>query len=325
MDYPKKDKYLTFKQISAEQVEVEDKVREENWEMCVETALFLIRLDGNTDPYSIYPKMDKEEVDELLNVFEEEGLLWDGKNRAGFGLRSRIVPVLSPENIRKFRPYAVIWNQLLMLLWLPVFASGVIILFDGKWDGREGDFGIVFGFLICFLGIMAHKISHTAAYIHYDGERCEFGIMMCCLFPGIYTSGSYGDIHHRMKRIQTIAAGTEANFLIAGICFCLLKTGYFDPYALLVGAILNTALAVFNCTLNEGADGVEIFDELLGKRNFFEEAKEIIGDKNGKAELRKRDINGHITLLACYIVVFMQIELPLILICLLISFSRILI
>ena len=73
--YPKMDHYLIFKRKDADTVEVSNEIYEMEWEMDIEAARFLHALDGKTDPYKISAYMSREEVNQLLEVFEDEWLL----------------------------------------------------------------------------------------------------------------------------------------------------------------------------------------------------------------------------------------------------------
>ena len=54
-------------------------------------------------------------------------------------------------------------------------------------------------------------------------------------------------------------------------------------------------------------------DANLSLRRLVEKAKKLIFNQNGKRLLRKRGINGRATIAACYIIVFLQFLLPIVL------------
>ena len=88
--------------------------------------------------------------------------------------------------------------------------------------------------------------------------------------------------------------------------------GIFDPIALLIGAFFNVMVAVSNCCLIDGLDGMGLYQEFLG-RGFLDKARLLVRDSRGKNKIRRRGINGEITLVACYLIVIMQVLLPIIL------------
>ncbi|MGN8807266.1 MULTISPECIES: hypothetical protein [unclassified Blautia] len=312
MAYPKMDRYLIFKRKDRNTVEVRNEVYEMSWEMNVRAARFLRKLDGETNPYKIDPYMNRNEVAHLLEKLEEEELLDDGERLLSVGIGSVIIPLWSPKVTRWYRVIGRLWNKILMLCWLPIFFLGVWEFLTQEWIGPESDFGTFYGYLIFAFGILLHELSHVAACLDYGGRFYEMGIMTHYFLPGAYVMITYDNVKNRMKRAQISAGGIESNLLLAGICLCLLKTGWFNPVALLIGAFFNVITAVFNCSLVEGLDGIGIYQEFLGK-DFLEKAKPLIRDPKGKIIIRRRGINGEVTIMACYIIVIMQILLPIIL------------
>lgn len=312
MAYPKMDRYLIFKRKDKNTVEVRNEVYEMSWEMNVRAARFLRKLDGETNPYKIDPYMNRNEVAHLLERLEEEELLDDGERLLSVGIGSVIIPLWSPKVTRWYRVIGRLWNKILMLCWLPIFFLGVWEFLTQEWIGPESDFGTFYGYLIFAFGILLHELSHVAACLDYGGRFYEMGIMTYYFLPGAYVMITYDNVKNRMKRAQISAGGIESNLLLAGICLCLLKTGWFNPVALLIGAFFNVITAVFNCSLVEGLDGIGIYQEFLGK-DFLEKAKQLIRDPKGKIIIRRRGINGEVTIMACYIIVIMQILLPIIL------------
>lgn len=170
--------------------------------------------------------------------------------------------------------------------------------------------------------MILHELSHIAACLSYGGRFYEFGIMTYYFFPGAYVMITFDNVKKRMKRVQILAAGIESNVLLAGVCLCLLKTGWINTTALLYGAFINVLLAVGNCSLIEGLDGMGICEELLGK-GFLKKAKLLLKDSRGRARLRKRGINGEITIIACYLIVILQILLPIFILINLVEFFNV--
>lgn len=309
MRYPKMDRYLAFKRKDSNTVKVSNEVYELSWEMDIWVARFLHKLDGKTNPYKIDPYMNRTEVAHLLEILEEAELLDDGERVFSMGIGSIIVPLWSPKVTQWYRLIGRLWNKVLMLCWLPIFFLGLVEFLTQEWTGPESAFGTFYGYLIFAFGILLHELSHAAACFDYGGSFYELGIMTHYFLPGAYVMISYDNVKNRMKRAQISVAGIESNMLLAGICLCLLKMGWFNPVALLFGAFLNVITAVFNCSLLEGLDGIKIYQEFLGK-DFLEKAKRLIRDPKGKRKIRRRGINGKVTIIACYLIVIMQVLLP---------------
>ena len=71
----------------------------------------------------------------------------------------------------------------------------------------------------------------------------------------------------------------RCNIALCGLFLCCLKLGVIDSLALIVAAVLNLILAVFNMTLIEGLDGMGIFGEIFtGSDDFVERAKKLVRD-----------------------------------------------
>lgn len=263
--YPKMDHYLIFKRKDADTVEVSNEIYEMEWEMDIEAARFLHALDGETDPYRISSYMSREEVDQLLEVLEDEWLLADDDKIIPLGFGTALIPLWTPKITRWYRLIGSLWNKILLFCWIPVFICGIWIFLMQDWNESWNTLGIVERFFIVIIGVALHELSHIAACLSYGGRFYELGIMTYCFFPGAYVMITFDNVKKRMKRVQISAAGIESNVLLAGVCLCLLKTGWINTTALLYGAFINVLLAVGNCSLIGDLDGMGICEELLGK------------------------------------------------------------
>lgn len=320
--YPKMDHYLIFKRKDADTIEVSNEIYEMEWEMDIEAARFLHALDGKTNPYKISSYMSREEVDQLLEVFEDEWLLSDDDKIIPLGFGTALIPLWTPKITRWHRLIGNLWNKILLFCWIPVFICGIWIFLMHDWNESWNALGIVERYLIVIAGVALHELSHIAACLSYGGRFYELGIMTYCFFPGAYVMITFDNVKKRMKRVQISAAGIESNVLLAGVCLCLLKTGWINTTALLYGAFINVLLAVGNCSLIGDLDGMGICEELLGK-GFLKKAILLLKDSRGRARLRKRGINGEITIIACYLIVIMQISLPIFILINLVDFLNI--
>ena len=125
--YPKMDHYLIFKRKDVDTVEVSNEIYEMEWEMDIEAARFLHALDGKTDPYKISAYMSREEVNQLLEVFEDEWLLADDDKIIPLGFGTALIPLWTPKITRWYRLIGSLWNKMLLFCWIPVFICGVWI------------------------------------------------------------------------------------------------------------------------------------------------------------------------------------------------------
>lgn len=318
MDYPKSNHYLIFNRISRGKYHIKDFLTEKEWEVSAFYALFLKALDGKTDPYDICSdQISEEEVDLILEHMEDEGLLDNTEGPMPLGLGSILIPLWTPRITKLHRLFGALWNKILMSVWLPLLFSGAYVLLSYNWEWVETGYGTFLGYLLGLgLGLLLHELSHAFACIGYSSKNhfFEMGIMVHHFLPGAYVILDYSEMKDRFKRAQVNAAGVECNIALCGIFLCCLQFGVIDSGALLVAALLNLSLAVFNTTLIDGIDGMGIFKEIFASSDdFVEQAKMLIWDKKSKKMLRRRGINGKATIAACYIIVIMQVLLPVIL------------
>lgn len=319
MSYPRYNRYLIFNRISHDKYNIKNFVTEDEWEMTALYAHFLKKLDGRTNPYDIYSdQIGEEEVDIILEWMEKEELLDKVNRRIEFGLGSISIPLWIPRITRRHRIFGAIWNKILIFIWLPLFIMGVYMLCSNDWKFVSTGHGILKGYFMGIgLGMLLHELSHVFACIGYSSKNhfFEMGIMCRYFLLGAYAIIDYSEMKNRFKRAQIIAAGVECNIALCGLFLCCLKLGVIDSLALIVAAVLNLILAVFNMTLIEGLDGMGIFGEIFtGSDDFVERAKKLVRDKKGKKKLRRRGINGKATIAACYIIVIMQGVLPMMII-----------
>lgn len=325
--YPRFNHYLIFNKMGRDEYHIKNFLTEEEWRVSAFYASFLKALDGETDPYDIYPDQIREdEVEFILEDFEQEGFLDDNKGIESLGIGSFIFPLWIPKVTKLHRFLGALWNKVLMMAWLPLLICGVHVLLSYEWEWIERGYGTVWGYFMGFgLGLLLHELSHAFACIGYSSKNrfFEMGLMMRHFLPGAYVIIDYSEMKNRFKRAQINAAGVECNVALCGMFLCCLKLGVFDSGSLLLAALLNLVLAVFNTTLIDGIDGMGIFREIFASSDdFVERAKKLAWDKNSKRALRRRGINGRATIAACYIIVLMQVLLPIVLLMNVLSIVR---
>ena len=318
MNFPKHNRYLIFKRTGKNYYNIKNCITEEEWDMDIKYARFLKDLDGHTNPYEIDTDLDEYEVEALLDDMDNEGLFDDNDGIMSLGFGSVLIPLWTPKISKPHRLLGAIWNRILIISWLPLLVMGLHVLLSGSWDYVERGWGTLTGYLLGFgLGLLLHELSHAASCIGY-GSKCHFfemGLMTHVFLPGAYVIIDYSDLKNKYKRIQINAAGIECNVALAGVFLCALELELMDSSALIIAAALNAVMAIFNTSLIEGIDGMGIFREALGcSPDFVENAKSLIFSEQGKRQLRGRGINGRATIVACYIIVGLQILLPIVLV-----------
>lgn len=314
MKYPKRNHYLVIRRTGRDTYGIRDILTDEEWTTGVDYARFLMALDGYTNPYKIDSSLEKRDVHWLLEDMESEGLLDTGSKVIYLGHGSVLVSLWEPNAKKIHRVLSRIWNRLLITLWLPLLVIGLYVLLSDSWEYVEKGWGTLSGYVLGLgLGLFMHEFSHAASALSYGGHFLEMGVMMHSFLPGAYVLIDYSELKNRFKRAQINAAGIECNIALCGIFLCALKLGVIDSAALIIAAVLNAILAFFNTSLINGIDGMGILGEVLGCEDLVEKAKNLIVNQNGKRLLRKRGINGRATIAACYIIVFLQLLLPIVL------------
>ncbi len=311
MEYPRYNNYLIFEKSEEDTYTIINAYTEEYWEVTEFYHTFLRSLDGRTDPYTIFEDVSKEVVDGYLKDFEECEFLQDKRKITKVGFGSYLIPLCRPHITNVHRILGNVYNKLLMVSWLPLLICGIYVLQEGKWEVIETDFGFLIGYLLLFLGLMIHEISHAAACVgyHTENQLFEMGLMTSHFMPGAYVMIEYHATKDRFKRAQISAAGIEANLALGGILLMCLKFNLFDTDMLLIGAFLNIFIALANTSMIRGMD---IIDEILVyDSDFVLRALLLLADRKHKRMLRRRGINGRATIMASYMILLVQIMLPL--------------
>ncbi len=73
--YPKISNCLIYKRNSADEIEITDYVTEEIYNLGVDEAKYIKKLDGKTHPYEIDTSLTTDEIDWLIEELDECGLL----------------------------------------------------------------------------------------------------------------------------------------------------------------------------------------------------------------------------------------------------------
>ena len=312
MRYPMKNRYLKIKDLGNDSVEITNMLTGEVWACEADYAGFLQALDGRTNPYRVNRDMDREYVKAYLRDFRESRFLDSGKRIFSLGFGSLYFILWAPKVNQLHRLFGRIWNRLLMLSWLPVLCFGWYTFRAQDYPYVPGGDGTPEYLWLMLLGIVLHEFSHTFACLDYGGDFYCTGAMFQNFLPGAFVMIDFENVKGRFLRIQIHGAGIEANLLLAGVLLSLLGCGRFSTFTLLMGAFLNLVLAAFNTSLIDGLDGMGIYTELMGCRDFLKNAKKIAFSRSRRRRLRARGANGIALITASYIIIVFQLLLPLV-------------
>lgn len=314
MKYPKKNHYLSFKRIGEDKYVIKHFLTEEEWEAPAQYVHFLKSLNGRRNPYEICPEMDKATVKELLLQLKEEELLDSGKRFSHQGFGEFLFALFTPEISIIHKRLGALWNNLLMVSWLPVFIAGCYFLKNMEWYTVDYELNQVVCYILTIsVATIVHELSHAAACIAYGGELYEMGVLWNVVLPGAYVMIDTDKIKNKFKRMQVYAAGVEANLFIVGLSLCALILQIFDSYFLIAMAIINFLFALLNICMLLNLDGMRVFSEIFGDDMFLLTALVLLFDKDDRRMLRKRGIAGEMTIIASYTILGFQVILFLVL------------
>jgi len=260
--YYKLSNTLIFKQTGEDEVQATELMTENVYTMDRETASYIKRLDGKTNPYRIKTDLTIDEIKQNLEYLYSRGLI--SRRKIKFNGTSVLRALWKPQNIKLLKIIGGVFNLALLLLFIPLFICGVIAVYKLGWD--MGSDYMWWGFALGLLtGITAHEFAHAFAAFAYGATVCEMGAMlMYFLLPCAYVFLDCRDLKSRMQRIQIKAAGVEANLLLAGAFFMLAASFPHLGGMFVMAGINNVFFCVINLTLVVGFDGAAICAELFG-------------------------------------------------------------
>lgn len=318
MKYPRKDHCLIFKRTGPDQVVVRNYLLNKEYAINECTARFLRKLNGKRDPYKLAPGEDRWSIREVLEDFDDCGLLCDEKRFFPVGIGSFLFTLFRLDNLPAIcKVIAKIWNLFLMVACIPMLVFGIIIANSGavcvNGTGGKGEFliGTILG---TASALLFHEIGHACSCLSYKGHLFEAGVGMSYFLPMAYVLIDYDNVKERRKRVQILAAGIETNLILYGVfmCLCLFPSGLFSTFELYLAAVTNLGIAIFNAFPLKGVDGLKILSEATGhKEELYEFAKRLVNNKLIRASyLRRRGIKGKLSLVASYSLVGFQIVFP---------------
>ena len=310
MKYPAVCNWVSYSKAENGTYIIYDEAFGDTYRMSPREFDFFRRLDGRTDPYKIPSELTQAQRCRMLAYLEQDLLIRKSQILSA-SLGKALITLFSTENCGlSNKRAATVADKLLSALWLPVLFTSVIYLIKHNEAITGPDCiisGAVFGLIV---GMAVHELAHAVACLHHGGKVFEFGVGFQIL-PCAYVLLNMDDIKSQQKRAHVNAAGVEANLLLTGVGFylaCVLPgVGGFLFFA----AIHNAILALLNLIFVKDIDGMGIISEYIGCENLFQYAKETIADRERRKKLCHSGINGVVTLGVCYIALFMQIGLPL--------------
>lgn len=313
--YPKKSRYLVFSEGKDGTVQIHNcapTVYDDREFLTVspDTADYINRLDGKTSPYRIDESLTRYEVRQLIRELRINKLLDDRKRfrRLGFTV---LLTLYIPRCADRLKKAATVWNNLLMLLWIPALIAGI-------WTFANGDFPLtestISPYIWMLLGMAAgmflHEVSHAAACLSYGGHFFEMGLTCRFLMPGAYVLIDYSEIKSRFKRAQIDAAGVEMNFLLAGILLLLVWIPGIPFDACLYAGIINILTGLLNMAMVFGVDGMNVFCEFLSGKDTLVDVLAVLTSRPMRRALAAQGINGRVTIASCYVLAVFQLLSP---------------
>ena len=267
---------------------------------------FLLKLDGNTDPFTIGSSLSKDELKNILDELEEKGYIRSSRllcrSKGSF-----LFTLFIPDKIKNYQKIMSIINYCLIFMWLPLFVYGccrlnVEVVFDNY---SNPILGLVIGYII---GGLFHELAHACAGLSYDERVIEFGVGFENFMPCAYTLLPILNCK-RMQRIQIAAAGVESNFLISGVSFLLSsifpeKAGLFFSIGL-----TNVMIGFTNIIFVNGIDGLNILMDLIGfdADKILSSAAKIVFKHSNVIKLFEKGMLGYAIFTLFVILLCMQI------------------
>lgn len=241
------------------------------------------------------------------------------------------VTLIRTKNTRKKRIVAAMMNMILVTAFIPVFVLGVY-LYSTEVPPRLDwtilklleDFAnnhviitIAVSIIIPFIiGVVVHELGHAnATRACKKGRVYEYGVIIG-LIPAFYTAADDTMItgpYARLKKLQIMCSGVEANLFFAGIFMVLASLCRETSYFFMNCADMQLMFVAINVLFVKGFDGDKVIRIILGmdgKQNETIEIKKMIRSKRYRGILLSQGMVGHMKLITCYVVVFFQLLYP---------------
>lgn len=309
MHYPRSVNWLVWKKNRDGTYQVKDCLSGDVYTMGNRIFYFLRKLDGRNDPKFVLPGVTPREVQKMLDTLNREALVRNS-NVLYNGLLSVYYTLWCPKHTRARGILPGILDILRMLLWFPIFLSGVLLFWNSSMplSNESMWFGVILG---TFVGAIAHELSHGLSCLHWGGRVFEIGIMLHYGVPGMYVLMDQASITSRVQKALVNSAGIEMNLMLVGIFSMLSVVCPAISLSFFMAAFMNLWLALINLLPAPSVDGMRIMCALLGDENTIQTAKKAIRSKRLQKQYCAQGFRDCIKLLACgYLVVGQYIFFP---------------
>lgn len=308
--YPFINNFLIYKKRHDGMILAKDILTEE-YTMGRQIARFSRQLRGQ-DPFLLVDQYPSADIQEMLNSLESFGLLrhtrvWE-KRKGNISCtlwipRSYISHSFAPK----------ILNYLLLTLFFPILTLGIWKFSNHIWDVLL-DYdtftylsGLLYGLAV---GFFLHEAGHYTAARCYGAYVFEAGVGVTHYMPCFYVMIDDTNVKRMLPKVQIHLAGIEMNLLIAGVVLLLASTTESAGVFFFGAAISNFITCLMNCLGYFGLDGMNVICELLGAKSASFTVREIVRNKELRQRLRRKGITGAAELAVCYILVGMQLLIP---------------
>lgn len=225
---------------------------------------FVRHLDGRTDPYSIDPRLSREEVDEMLQELDDQQLLrYERTLFREFCTRYITLYTIGTPG-RAVRGLAAVFNLLLLVLWFPALLLSLPQLGRTFLSLMEWPYFRLLAAAIpgTLLATLLHECGHIFAAFAYGAPVFEIGLLCRPLFPGMYVITDPESLPNPLRKAQIDAAGLETDCVFAAVCFLLSRLTRADGFWGISGFC--AAISVFvNALPIPGLDGRGILANLI--------------------------------------------------------------
>lgn len=308
MSYPCLANWNRFKRIDRDTYLVKSVLEDNAFEMNTYSVWFAHQLDGKTDPYTVDEGLSEEETEELLDELYYEGLIRD-KRILLLSVSNTIITLCKVKATKVLRIISYFINLFVMISVIPLLVISIY-----SFSGLTHDMNLIhymLGLVVGLIfGMLFHEMAHMWACLGFGGRVYEMGVMFRYFMPGAYVLLEVDNIKSRLQRAQVHAAGVEMNLIIGSLSLIFMTNFAQLGSFFYASAVCNFLIAAVNLTVASGIDGINILSELLGVQNLADNAKKVIRRKNRRRLIDKKGIYGVVIVLACYIIRFLQISMP---------------
>ena len=270
-------------------------------------ADLLLKLEGgHVNPYRL-PELagcTEEEIDLLLLDLVDMGLL---KKHSRINRHEGISFLVSLLPVRLRRTTAVCRITLFLLFALPVAFLLSLFLLPGRFlichIGPLPDWAVnAMAMGILLFGCLLHEWGHGLAAAAMGGSTAEMGLFtLLCVPVGFYMAYQPPENCSRFAQFTISVSGVSLNALTALICLLLCgHTGDFD-IVLLLGAIYNLLLVVFNLLPAPGLDGGSALEALTGIPDIHRRALAFLFSKEERRTVLCRRPGRAVTAVGAYL------------------------